>query len=74
MKEIKECPNCGSIPKDCYVYVQCPNCGLTGPWSNKGQMDAHCDHVDREYAIKKWNELCFNWKYGEDSFGPDDEE
>jgi len=71
MKAIKECPNCGSIPDNKYVYIQCPKCGLTGPWVNGGKNDDHADYKDNENAIKNWNTLWFNWKYGEDSMGPD---
>jgi len=30
---------------------------MTGPQENGGRNDAHSDYLDRERAIKNWNEL-----------------
>ena len=58
MIKLKNCPFCKSNEiKDYYVYIQCNNCLMTGPQENGGRNDAHSDYLDRERAIKNWNEL-----------------
>jgi len=72
--KLRNCPYCDVPPEDHYVYYQCPKCGLAGPWSNGGKNDTHADHIDNKNAANNWNQLWFDIRYGEDSFGPDDEE
>ena len=56
--DLKPCPSCKSEDlKDCYVYIKCNHCGMTGPQMNGGCNDAHCDYIDNQNAIKAWNKL-----------------
>ena len=58
MKELKPCPFCNSIDlKDCYVYIKCNCCLMTGPKMNSGNYDDHADYIDHEAAVKAWNNL-----------------
>jgi hypothetical protein len=58
MEELKSCPNCRSNNlTDCYIYIRCNDCGMTGPKMNNGNMDEHADYIDRINAIKAWNKL-----------------
>lgn len=51
--ELKSCPNCKSNNlKDCYIFIKCNNCGMTGPKMNNGNYDDHADYIDHENAIK----------------------
>ena len=53
MIELKPCPHCKSEKlKDCYVYIQCTKCLMTGPQMNKGNFDDHCDYIDNKNAIE----------------------
>jgi len=72
--KLRNCPYCDIEPKDNYVSFECPKCGLRAPWTNNGQNDDHSDNRDHINAANKWNQLWHDIKYGEDSFGPDDEE
>ena len=41
MKELKPCPYCKSTDsKDCYVYICCNDCLMTGPKMNNDNNDA----------------------------------
>ena len=56
--ELKPCPNCkGNNLRDCYVYIACNHCGMTGPKMNDGNNDSHADYIDHENAVKAWNKL-----------------
>ena len=56
--DLKPCPYCDSENlDDCYVYIQCKNCLLTGPQMQGGSYDDHADFVDHENAVKAWNLL-----------------
>jgi len=60
MDELKPCPNpaCKSTDlRDCYVYIRCNKCGMTGPQRNQGRFDDHSDFMDHEGAVKDWNNL-----------------
>ena len=55
---MKPCPNCKSTNlEDCYVYVKCNNCLMEGPKMNKGKFDDHADYIDRQNALKAWDNL-----------------
>jgi len=56
--ELKPCPHCNCEDIiDYYVFMKCSKCLMTGPQMNKGNYDDHCDYLDRENAIKAWNNL-----------------
>lgn len=56
--ELKSCPNCRSTNlKDCYVYIKCLSCGMTGPQMNNGIYDDHVDYIDHQNAVNSWNKL-----------------
>jgi len=58
MELLKPCPNCNSNDiKDCYIYMECAACHMTGPKMNGGNFDDHADFVDRQNAIETWNNL-----------------
>jgi len=58
MEDLKPCPNCECKHiRDCYVYMKCENCLMDGPKMNKGNNDAHADHMDHKNAIEAWNNL-----------------
>jgi hypothetical protein len=61
---IKHCPYCDIEPEDLYVKIQCPKCGLTGPWANGGINDDHADNRDHEVAILNWKLLVDNINKG----------
>jgi len=55
---IKSCPYCKcNVIIDHYVYMQCSKCLMTGPQMNGGSYNDHSDYIDRENAIKAWNNL-----------------
>jgi hypothetical protein len=55
--KLKPCPFCGSHEiKDCYVYMECVCCLAEGPKMNNGNNDSHADYIDRQNAIKAWND------------------
>jgi len=58
MADLKPCPNCKSTDlADCYVYIKCRTCKMTGPQMNDGNNDSHADYLDHENAVNAWNKL-----------------
>ena len=56
--KLKPCPSCDSEETiDCYVYIQCAKCLMTGPQMNKGRNDDHADYIDHQNAENAWNSL-----------------
>ena len=57
-EDLLPCPNCNSQNlKDCYVYIKCESCLMTGPQMNGGRNDDHADNGDHTSAINAWNKL-----------------
>ena len=53
---VRSCPFCGNQDiKDNYVFMECKQCGATGPKMNGGKNDDHADYTDHLDAIAEWN-------------------
>jgi len=55
MDHLKFCPCCGNTDLEVKMAVYCPKCLMKGPASTDRVQDF--EHVDREWAIKQWNNL-----------------
>ena len=75
MLKLRPCPYC--YPKQEPFFngsaFLCEKCGLTAPHTRQPPLD-HPNWGGIVGASNLWNQLYFDIKYGEDSFGPDDEE
>ena len=77
--KLRGCPNCYEKEKGSYrtpeysgMQYACPRCGMAAPWVR--HIEDRSSEEKQKLAANLWNEQVSNIMYGEDSFGPDEEE